>query len=69
MTCPYTYLLPSPHYSQKRFANTLQGVVCHDIRERGVFIMPKVGSKKFAYTKKGKAAAKKYAKKTKKRVK
>jgi len=31
--------------------------------------MPKVGSKKFAYTKKGKAAAKKYAKKTKKRVK
>jgi hypothetical protein len=26
--------------------------------------MPKVGSKKFAYTKKGKAAAKSYAKKT-----
>jgi hypothetical protein len=31
--------------------------------------MPKVGGKKFAYTKKGKAAAKKYAKKTKKKVK
>ena len=26
--------------------------------------MPKVGSKRFAYTKKGKAAASKYAKKT-----
>jgi hypothetical protein len=31
--------------------------------------MPMVGKKKFAYTKKGKAAAKKYAKKTKKKVK
>jgi hypothetical protein len=31
--------------------------------------MPKVGGKKFAYTKKGKAAAKKYAKKTGKKVK
>ena len=31
--------------------------------------MPKVGGKKFAYTKKGKAAAKKYAKKTNKKVK
>lgn len=29
--------------------------------------MPKVGSKKFSYTKKGKAAAKKYAKKKVKR--
>jgi len=29
--------------------------------------MPKVGKKKFAYTKKGKAAAKKYAKKKGKR--
>jgi len=31
--------------------------------------MPKVGNKKFAYTKKGKAAAKKYAKKTGKKMK
>ena len=31
--------------------------------------MPKVGSKKFSYTKKGKAAAKKHAKKTNKKVK
>jgi hypothetical protein len=31
--------------------------------------MPKVGGKKFAYTKKGKAAAKKYAQKTGKKVK
>jgi hypothetical protein len=31
--------------------------------------MPKVGKKKFAYTKKGKEAAKKYAKKTGKKVK
>ena len=31
--------------------------------------MPKVGKKKFAYTKKGKTAAKKYAKKTGKKVK
>ena len=31
-------------------------------------LMPKVGKKKFAYTKKGKAAAKKYAKKTGKKV-
>jgi|TARA_R110002012_G_C11417452_1_gene587808 hypothetical protein len=31
--------------------------------------MPKVGSKKFSYTKKGKAAAKSYAKKTGKKVK
>lgn len=31
--------------------------------------MPKVGGKKFAYTKKGKAAAKRYAKKTGKKVK
>lgn len=31
--------------------------------------MPKVGKKKFSYTKKGKKAAKKYAKKTGKRVK
>tara|TARA_R100000655_G_scaffold2919_2_gene11107 strand:+ start:632 stop:739 length:108 start_codon:yes stop_codon:yes gene_type:complete len=31
--------------------------------------MPKVGKKKFAYTKKGKAAAKKAAKKTGKKVK
>ena len=30
--------------------------------------MPKVGGKKFAYTKKGKAAAKKYAKRTGKRM-
>ena len=30
--------------------------------------MPKVGKKKFNYTAKGKAAAKKYAKKTGKRV-
>ena len=30
--------------------------------------MPKVGKKKFAYTKKGKAAAKKHAKKTGKKV-
>ena len=30
--------------------------------------MPKVGGKKFAYTKKGKAAAKKYAKRTGKRT-
>ena len=32
-------------------------------------LMPKVGKKKFAYTKKGKAAAKKHAKKTGKKVK
>tara|TARA_R100000908_G_scaffold64700_1_gene49604 strand:+ start:1987 stop:2094 length:108 start_codon:yes stop_codon:yes gene_type:complete len=31
--------------------------------------MPKVGKKKFPYTKKGKTDAKKYAKKTGKRVK
>ena len=31
--------------------------------------MPKVGSKKFAYTEKGKKAAKVYAKKTGKKVK
>ena len=31
--------------------------------------MPKVGSKKFAYTDKGKKAAKSYAKKTGKKVK
>ena len=31
--------------------------------------MPKVGTKKFAYTAKGKAAAKAYAKKTGKKVK
>jgi hypothetical protein len=31
--------------------------------------MPQVGSKKFAYTKKGKAAAKKYAKKKNMKVK
>jgi len=31
--------------------------------------MPSVGGKKFAYTKKGKAAAKKYAKKTGKKMK
>ncbi len=31
--------------------------------------MPKVGKKKFAYTAKGKAAAKKYAKKTGKKMK
>jgi|TARA_Y100000004_G_scaffold176311_1_gene216761 hypothetical protein len=31
--------------------------------------MPMVGNKKFAYTKKGKAAAKKYAKKKGKKVK
>ena len=31
--------------------------------------MPKVGKKKFSYTKKGKQAAKKYAKKTNKKVK
>jgi|TARA_B100001769_G_C21764884_1_gene418244 hypothetical protein len=31
--------------------------------------MPMVGKKKFAYSKKGKAAAKKYAKKTNKKVK
>ena len=31
--------------------------------------MPKVGKKKFSYTKKGKAAAKRYAKKKKKKVK
>ena len=30
--------------------------------------MPKVGKKKFSYTKKGKAAAKKYAKKTNKKI-
>ena len=30
--------------------------------------MPKVGKKKFSYTKKGKAAAKKYAKKKGKKV-
>ena len=30
--------------------------------------MPKVGKKKFSYTKKGKQAAKKYAKKTGKKV-
>ena len=30
--------------------------------------MPKVGKKHFAYTKKGKAAAKRYAKKRKKKV-
>tara|TARA_R100001594_G_scaffold81995_1_gene116459 strand:+ start:486 stop:605 length:120 start_codon:yes stop_codon:yes gene_type:complete len=30
--------------------------------------MPKVGSKKFAYTKAGKTAAKKYAKRTGKRL-
>ena len=30
--------------------------------------MPKVGKKKFSYTKKGKAAAKKYAKKNGKKV-
>ena len=30
--------------------------------------MPKVGGKKFSYTKKGKAAAKKYAKRTGKRM-
>ena len=32
-------------------------------------LMPKVGKKKFAYTKKGKAAAKRHAKKTGKKVK
>ena len=32
-------------------------------------IMPMVGKKKFSYSKKGKAAAKKYAKKTGKRMK
>jgi hypothetical protein len=31
--------------------------------------MPKVGKRQFAYTSKGKAAAKKYAKKTGKKVK
>jgi hypothetical protein len=31
--------------------------------------MPKVGAKKFSYTKKGKTAAKAYAKKTGKKVK
>jgi len=31
--------------------------------------MPKVGKKKFTYTKKGKEAAKKYAKKTGKKMK
>ena len=31
--------------------------------------MPKVGTKKFAYTEKGKKAAKKYAKKTGKKLK
>jgi hypothetical protein len=31
--------------------------------------MPKVGKKKFSYTKKGKQAAKKYAKRTGKKVK
>ena len=31
--------------------------------------MPKVGKKKFTYTKKGKTAAKKYAKKTGKKIK
>ena len=31
--------------------------------------MPKVGNKKFSYTKKGKAASKKHAKKTGKKVK
>ncbi len=31
--------------------------------------MPRVGNKKFSYTKKGKAAAKKHAKKTGKKVK
>ena len=31
--------------------------------------MPKVGKKKFSYTKKGKTAAKKYAKKTGKKMK
>ena len=31
--------------------------------------MPKVGKKKFSYTKKGKRASKKYAKKTGKRMK
>ena len=31
--------------------------------------MPKVGTKKFAYNKKGKAAAKRYAKKTGKKMK
>tara|TARA_R100000995_G_scaffold82542_1_gene56591 strand:- start:977 stop:1108 length:132 start_codon:yes stop_codon:yes gene_type:complete len=31
-------------------------------------IMPKVGGKKFSYTKKGKAAAKKYAKRTGKKM-
>ena len=31
--------------------------------------MPKVGKKKFSYTKKGKQAAKKYAKKTNKKAK
>ena len=31
--------------------------------------MPKVGKKKFTYTKKGKEAAKKYAKKTDKKMK
>lgn len=30
--------------------------------------MPKVGAKKFAYTKKGEAAAKRYAKKTGKKL-
>ena len=30
--------------------------------------MPKVGGRKFSYTKKGKAAAKKYAKRTGKRI-
>ena len=30
--------------------------------------MPKVGKKKFSYTKKGKTAAKKYAKKTNKKI-
>lgn len=30
--------------------------------------MPKVGKKKFSYTKKGKVAAKKYAKKTGKKI-
>ena len=38
-------------------------------KQVGVQPMPKVGKKKFAYTKKGKAAAKKHAKKTGKKVK
>ena len=56
----------------KKSAGPSSPVVAGHMRARGLQDserqMPKVGKKKFAYTKKGKAAAKKHAKKTGKKV-